>query len=155
LEGIKYLLFRLPSHCAAILAMNPTPDSASPSQLSTNKVVGFDLFAVSTLILELDILSILTVCSPYFVVSQGMPLSIVPAPQNIQSQLPYTLLADTSMGTFPTQIPYDVTRAVIQDSYPPLQHASHYPHVPPRTAITSLDNDVRNFTLHPPSIPPY
>jgi len=129
--------------------MDLSPNSANFSQPSTDKVVIFDRSAVSTLTvhLELDILRIWTICLSYFVVSQGVPLSVDFTPENVQSQVPYTLLTDTPMGVFPTQTPYDFTQGVVQDPYPLVQHFPHHSYIQPRTTIASFDNSVRGPIL--------
>lgn len=156
-EGYKYFLFPLTSYHTARLVMDLPPNSANFSQLSTDKTVVFDWSAVSssTVHSELDILRIWTICLSYFVVSQGVPSSIDFTPENVQSQIPYTLLTDTPMGVFPTQIPHDATQGVVQDPYPLVQHFPHHSYIQPRTTVASFDNSVRGFTLRSSSTLPY
>ena len=80
-----------------------------------------------------------------------MPPFVVPAPP----QPHYTLFLGTPMQNFPTQVPYDAIRGMVQDTYPLLGHVQDPSHTLPWNTIAPFDNSVRNRTLHSLPAPPY
>ena len=59
------------------------------------------------------------------------------------------------MQNFPTQIPYDATQGVVQDTYPLLRHVQDPSHALPWNTIAPFDDSVRNRTLHSLPAPMY
>ena len=87
---------------------------------------------------------ILTLSASHLVASQDMPPFVVPGPPQPRC----TLFLGTPMQIFPTQIPYDATQGVVQDTYPLLGHVQDPSHALPWNAISPFDNSVKNRTLH-------
>ena len=135
------------------IAMVPTPDFTSFTQPFSDETAIANWSSVSTLIARF-ITGILSLSVSSFVVSQDMPLSMIPAPPNVQSQPPYSIFLETPMQMFPTQIPYDATQGVVQGTYL-LQHAPD-----PKNALVFQggacdDNGVRNCAIRTLSTPLY
>ena len=68
---------------------------------------------------------------------------------------PLHSLLGNSDANFPTQIPYDATQGVVQDTYPLLGHVQDPSHALPWNTIAPFDDSVRNRTLHSLPAPLY
>lgn len=86
---------------------------------------------------------------------QDTPFSAASTSPNVQFQPSYAPFPEIQMGTYSTQVSYDVVQGVAQDPYLPLPYASHPSYVPPRTAIASFDDNVRDLVHYSLSTPLY
>lgn len=127
--------------------MVPTSSFTDSEQLLRDETAIFNCFTVSAHLLVISRAWILSVL--YFVVSQDMLPSVVPAPPNIQFQLPYALPSETQMGTPSIEYLY-TTRG----PYFALENALNpFSAVLPQTTTTSHDNSVRNCIYRFPCSP--